>query len=220
MKLKIFAILSIAIIVLSSGLLMATAYVPNPPEITLTPNTGFATTITGSHFDHYKTIKIYWNNAPLAFVSSDAETTSDGSFIAMVTAPTTTPGCYTIKVTVNDESVSATFTVPSTTGPAGPTGAQGPQGPQGNNGVTGSTGPIGATGFFGANPLNPYATVVGGFMIGTSAPDKTVIVPLGTCYLNSKTGDLYQYTTRAVDVWRITQWWYVCTISVSQTPPK
>jgi hypothetical protein len=197
-KTKLLAFLSIVVLAFSSGLLMTTAYYPSPnPSITLSPSSGFATTITGAHFDGQKTIAVYWNDVALPYISSDTETNNDGSFIVMVTAPTTAPGSYTIKVTVNHESVSACFTVPNTTGP---------QGPQGNNGAAGATGAQGAAGV--TTVVSP-SSILNGVITGTTDPSSTLYAPLGTLYLNLDNGDLWQYTTTVNGVWHITAWQFV-----------
>jgi hypothetical protein len=197
-KTKILAFLSIVVLAFSSGLLATTAYIPTPdPSITLSPSSGFATTITGVHFDHQKTVAVYWNDVALPYISSDTQTSNDGSFIVMVTAPTTTPGSYTIKVTVNHESVSACFTVPDTTGP---------QGPQGNSGAAGATGAQGAAGV--TTVVSP-SSILNGVITGKTDPSSTLYAPLGTLYLNLDTGDLWEYSTTVNGVWHVTGWNFV-----------
>jgi hypothetical protein len=135
------------------------------PQITLSPDSGFATTITGTGFLPNSVITVECNATAAATIPKTIITDTNGDFTAMFTLPST-PGTYV--VTANDNygnSPSAQFTVPDMTGPAGETGATGAtgsagatgatgatgtQGPQGNTGATGSTGATGATGSRGA----------------------------------------------------------------------
>jgi Collagen triple helix repeat (20 copies) len=84
-------------------------------------------------------------------------------------------------------------------GPAGPqgpqgnvgaTGATGATGPQGPAGPTGPQGPAGATGATG-----PAGTRGSVWMVGTGLPSDTAPgVQAGDMYLNTTTGDIYQYS--------------------------
>lgn len=83
-------------------------------------------------------------------------------------------------------------------GPAGPVGPQGPTGntgPQGQTGPQGPQGPAGPTGPAGSTGATGPAGVRGSqWTIGTSAPsDLAPGVLAGDLYLNSTTGDIYQF---------------------------
>jgi len=121
-------------------------------KITLTPDTGFAsTTVVGSGFSENSTVTITWDGTTIPSVPSSVITDATGNFTALISVLTqTAPGVHTVKAT--DETgnwATATFTVVNMTGPQGPkgdTGEQGPQGlqgPKGENGTQGAQGPPG-----------------------------------------------------------------------------
>ncbi len=124
--------------------------------ISLTPETGFATTtIVGEAFTAYSALSISWEgiSEPVPAIPAPATVLEDGSFVVMISIPTTTPGNYTI--TASDAagvSAWAVFAVEDMTGPLGPQGErgeQGPEGPQGERGEKGDTGATGARGEMG-----------------------------------------------------------------------
>jgi hypothetical protein len=132
----------------STGLTSAVTTLGVGTAITLIPESGFATvTIVGENFTANSAITIRWNGVAQPTVPMDVTTDGDGTFTAIISVPTTTPGSYTITATdTNGISASATFTVENMMGPPGPEGPQGPQGPQGEKGEKGDTGPQGPQG--------------------------------------------------------------------------
>jgi len=120
-------------------------------HITLTPNTGFAsTTVVGSGFSNNSKITVRWDGTVISTVPRPLITDANGNFTATINVLTqNSPGPHTVNAT--DESgnwATATFTVINMTGPQGPkgdkgdkgdTGAQGPQGLQGPQGPPGVT---------------------------------------------------------------------------------
>ncbi|MCW4049124.1 MAG: right-handed parallel beta-helix repeat-containing protein [Candidatus Bathyarchaeota archaeon] len=113
-----------------------------PPEIVLSPDTGFATTITGDWFSAGNpVVTIKWDGTTLTTIPVEVTVEDDGTFVAIITALDADAGDYTI--TADDGTApiaSETFTIPDMTGP------QGLQGPKGQKGSTGSTGPRGLAG--------------------------------------------------------------------------
>lgn len=71
-------------------------------------------------------------------------------------------------------------------GPKGDTGETGLQGPQGEKGATGAAGAKGDTG-----PQGPKGDPGSKITMGSSAPSGTGAS--GDVYINTSTGDLYQY---------------------------
>jgi hypothetical protein len=132
------------------GALRDTATLTVKAYITLTPTSGFATTtIVGKGFTPDSAITIRWEGItdPIPGVPAPVMTLADGSFTAIISVPTTTPGSYTITATdANGISASATFTVENMMGSPGPQGPQGPQGEKGEKGDTGPQGPQGSPG--------------------------------------------------------------------------
>ena len=117
------------------------------PAITLTPNSGFVTTISGFGFQYGSVITITCNGTVMPTVPKTIIVDSEGEFTVVLTVPNSNAATYQIvAVDENEDSASAIFTVPDKTGPAGPTGATGPEGPTGSTGSTGATGSKGATG--------------------------------------------------------------------------
>jgi hypothetical protein len=74
------------------------------------------------------------------------------------------------------------------TGAAGATGAQGPQGTPGATGATGAQGPQGAAGATGATGTRGSL-----WNTGTGAPGTIAGVLTGDLYLDTASGDVYQY---------------------------
>ena len=137
------------------------------PSITLTPDEGFAATISGTGFNPGDNITIKWENTAVVTVPKTVTADNAGEFVAVITAPTTVHGTYEISATDENGNVgSATFTVPDMTGPTGPPGelgepgapggpgAPGEPGPTGPPEETGDTGPMGPPG-----PAGPSGTV-------------------------------------------------------------
>lgn len=118
------------------------------PTVTLDPAEGFSTiTITGSDFSAWADITVTWDGTPIATVPSPLTAASDGSFVGIISVPTTTPDTYTVAASDGVlPTATATFTVVDMTGPQGPTGATGATGETGATGATGEAGPAGETG--------------------------------------------------------------------------
>jgi len=116
------------------------------PQITLSPDSGFATTITGTGFEPNSVVTVGCNETVTATLPKTIITDTDGEFAAMLTLPST-PGIYSITAIDQQYNIaSASFTVPDMTGPTGATGDTGPQGEPGATGATGATGAAGAQG--------------------------------------------------------------------------
>jgi hypothetical protein len=115
------------------------------PMITLSPNVGFVTMISGSGFGSQKYITIKWNEAPIPTYPASVKTDSNGAFTCMIVAYEQPPegGTFTITATDGPNSASALFTVPLT---LGQTGQQGPKGSQGETGPAGAEGKDGING--------------------------------------------------------------------------
>lgn len=133
------------------------------PAITLTPTSGFATTIKGTSFPAGNNVTILCNGTVIPTVPETIKTSAEGTFTAIITLPNSTAAKYNITATDEDGNTAmAIFTVPDMTGPTGATGqtgaigqtgqtgSQGPKGDTGSTGATGATGGTGATGQTGA----------------------------------------------------------------------
>lgn len=117
------------------------------PGIILTPDSGFATTISASGFNAGSIITITCNGTILPTVPKIITADYEGGFTAIITLPSGYAAKYLITATDDTNHYStALFTVPDTTGPKGATGATGPQGSTGPAGATGATGSTGGTG--------------------------------------------------------------------------
>jgi hypothetical protein len=95
------------------------------PSITLTPETGVATTtITGTGFHPNSTITIAWDGEPIPTVPHHLAADSDGNFTAIISVPTQTdPGTHNVTTTDDSGAASqAVFTVTDLTGPQGEPG--------------------------------------------------------------------------------------------------
>jgi hypothetical protein len=128
------------------------------PRITLTPDTGFATTITGTSFTAATYVTIQCNGTDIPTLPMKPKTDNDGNFTAIITLSSSTAATYNITATdEQNNTAAALFTVPDMTGPTGATGekgdtgATGPQGQTGAQGSKGDTGDTGATGPEGEN---------------------------------------------------------------------
>ncbi len=137
------------------------------PQITLTPDSGFVTTIQGTGFTANMDITLTCNETVIPTVPSVIKTDADGNFTAIITLPSSSAATYNITATdKQDNAASAIFTVPDMTGSTGQTGAQGTNGSpgvQGEAGQTGQTGPQGIKGETGdTGPQGSPATEVYG----------------------------------------------------------
>lgn len=119
------------------------------PSITLSPDTGFATTITGDRFSPGATVTIKWDTSTMVTIPFEVMVEAGGTFVAMVTALSATSGDYVISADDGMVYAEAIFTVPDMTGPQGETGPQGDTGPAGLQGEQGPQGPIGPQGIQG-----------------------------------------------------------------------
>lgn len=116
------------------------------PNITLVPNSGFAsTTINATGFAPNSTITITWDGTAIPTVPNPIVTDAYGNFTAIISVLTpNSVGDHIVNATdESGNSAEATFTVIDMSGPQGATGATGATGPAG---ATGATGPQGATG--------------------------------------------------------------------------
>ncbi len=121
------------------------------PQITLTPDSGFVTTIQGTSFQANLDITIKCNNKTVPTVPAAIKTDAHGNFTAIITLPNSTAANYMITATDEYGNVAeASFTVPDLTGSTGQTGAQGAAGATGQTGSQGPTGNTGAQGAQGA----------------------------------------------------------------------
>ncbi|GAI31781.1 unnamed protein product, partial [marine sediment metagenome] len=66
------------------------------PGITLSPDEGFATTISGTGFNPSDNITIKWENTAVTTVPKTVTVDNAGEFAAVITAPTTVHGTYEI----------------------------------------------------------------------------------------------------------------------------
>jgi hypothetical protein len=131
--------------------------------LTVTPDTGFATTtVSGQHFDAFSVITVSWNGTAIPTVPQPLVSDANGSFTAIISIPTqTTPGDYSVSVTdANGHTAQAVFTVVDMTGPQGPTGPAGPDGATGAQGPAGPEGPAGEPGAAAAPELSWAAIIV------------------------------------------------------------
>ncbi len=131
-----------------NGNTATTTFTVIPPSITLSPTTGFSTTISGTGFRANQAVTLRWGTITLTTVPMTITTNSEGNFVAMISALNqTTPGQYTVNATdATGNTAIATFTIPITQGAPGTTGATGAAGQAGANGATGATGATGSTG--------------------------------------------------------------------------
>ncbi|MBA7597358.1 hypothetical protein ES703_04361 [subsurface metagenome] len=130
--------------------LLGGPFTPGVPEIILTPDEGFVTTITGGGFAPTTVMTIYWGATKIDTIPSEVKTDNVGEFTAIFAAQTSNPDTYTISATDNTSYAYATFTVPDMTGPKGDEGDQGLPGDTGAKGDEGDPGDTGATGATGA----------------------------------------------------------------------
>ncbi len=130
------------------------------PGLTLTPDSGFTTTLVGTGYEPFATITVQCNGTTVPTVPKTIVTDEDGAFTAIITFSS---NAAVYNVTATDDSdltASASFIVPDMTGSTGQTGATGAtgatgqtgaQGAKGDKGDTGAKGETGATGPQGAD---------------------------------------------------------------------
>lgn len=127
------------------------------PQITLTPNSGYATTITGDSFEPHSDITIECNGTAVITLPNSITTDLNGDFTALFTLPSNNAGTYNITATDEyDNTATAYFTVPDNTGATGQTGSKGATGTTGSQGANGAPGEKGDTGKTG--PTGPTAS--------------------------------------------------------------
>lgn len=133
-----------------------------PTALTLIPETGLATAVTGVGFASDSLVTLTSGGITLGTVSTDRT----GAFRMVIAAPSSVAGEY--EVTSTDEegtSSSVTLTVPDLTGPNGETGALGLTGPGGIDGIDGNQGAAGPTGNDASLVLPVVALVLAGLGI-------------------------------------------------------
>ena len=112
-----------------------------PTALTLIPDTGLATAVTGVGFQKASLVTVTSGGVTLGAAFTDPAT---GAFQLVVAAPSSVAGDY--EVTATDEagtSRSVTLTVPDLVGASGIAGARGLTGPGGVDGAQGADGPRG-----------------------------------------------------------------------------
>ena len=137
--------------------LLGGPFTPGVPEIILTPDEGFVTTISGGGFNPGDKITIKWEGTAMVTIPQPVTADGAGEFVAMVTALTAEHDDYEISAADEHGGIAyATFTVPDMTGPTGPQGPAGPEGDKGDTGDTGPAGPMGPAGLEGdTGPMGP-----------------------------------------------------------------
>jgi hypothetical protein len=131
------------------------------PGITLTPDNGLVTTISGTSFDAGETVTFLVNGVTAIALPSNVTTDASGNFTAIMSFGST-KGTYNVTAVDSAGNVaSATFTVPDYTGSTGATGATGETGSTGATGATGAKGDTGEKGEQGdTGPTGPTASPV------------------------------------------------------------
>lgn len=114
-----------------------------PALLQLMPQTGVATTVTGSGFRANSPVTVSGMGSTLGVAETDAA----GSFRLVITAPSLEVGDY--EISTSDDSgrtAAALLTVPDLTGSPGVAGANGSNGIPGSPGTAGSAGSAGVSG--------------------------------------------------------------------------
>ncbi|MCL0060113.1 hypothetical protein M1O20_06520, partial [Dehalococcoidia bacterium] len=94
-----------------------------PVGLILSPSEGLATTVSGVGFTPLSAITVTFDGEPVPTVPAPIYADIEGRFIAMLVAPTITPGGYMIGASdAVGRSDQAAFTVPDLRGPEGPEG--------------------------------------------------------------------------------------------------
>ncbi len=118
------------------------------PGLILSPSSGLATTVVGTSFEPDTEVTILSNGAPLLTAHVD----SNGNFTTILSFANTAATYNITAVDTQNNTASATFTVPNSAGSSGATGqtggtgstgstTTGPKGDEGEKGDTGETGP-------------------------------------------------------------------------------
>ena len=122
-----------------------------PPVVTLTPDTGLVTAITGTGFTPATALTILFDAIDVSgVVVGDTVTDGAGDFTSFIIAPDQTAGAHTVTVTAGLTD-NATFTVPDFQGVDGVDGVAGAKGKEGDEGDEGDAGPPGKDGIIGVD---------------------------------------------------------------------
>ena len=122
---------------------LPTASPPIPVTLSLVPETGLSTAVTGMGFAPDSLVILTSGGMTLGTVTTDGT----GAFRLVIAAPSSVAGGY--EITSTDETGTfrnVTLTVPDLTGPNGVDGVPGAQGLTGPGGVDGDRGSVRATG--------------------------------------------------------------------------
>jgi len=123
-----------------------------PAAIKLTPSSGMFTAVSGEGFTPNAAVTITFDGDNVATATADTM----GKFVALIVAPTTTEGTYTVVATdatgrTDDASFEVAAMEAGSQGPKGDTGPAGPAGAAGPKGDTGAAGPAGPAGDDGSS---------------------------------------------------------------------
>lgn len=121
-----------------------------PASVQLTPQTGVATTVTGSGFNPNSSVTV----SALGSTLGEAQTDRTGSFRLVITAPSLEVGDYEISTSDDTgRTAAALLSVPNLSGAPGAAGTAGADGSSGIPGKPGTSGPVGSAGLSG--PTGP-----------------------------------------------------------------
>jgi len=117
------------------------------PNLILSPEAGIGiATLCGAGFPGDSDVAISADAKNLPAVPLHVVTDGYGSFTAIITLPSNTPGSYTISATSQSDTASATYVMVDTQGSQGPKGEEGNRGPEGSPGPKGEQGSPGPQG--------------------------------------------------------------------------
>ena len=117
------------------------------PSLMLTPTRGIGVaTVSGEGFPGGTMVRVDVDALEVPTIPVHVSTDPRGSFAALVTLPSSTPGNYTVSAESGGGMASATFHLVDSRGPKGDKGDMGPQGPRGDPGPQGPPGPAGEKG--------------------------------------------------------------------------
>ncbi|MCL0088044.1 hypothetical protein M1N86_01615 [Dehalococcoidia bacterium] len=152
--------------------------------ITLSPTEGLVTTVSGVGFTLGSPIALTWAGNPIATIPTVVTAGADETFIAIVVAPTVTPGGYMMGASdTAARSAQAAFSIPDLTGAEG---AEGPAGEPGPAGPAGTAGPPGTAvryieeGMrFAVLVLDTHLDPIAGAPISLTEAGGDAVIPLG-----------------------------------------
>jgi len=102
------------------------------PKLVLSPDRGIgAMTVVGTGMAGASRVVVSADATRLPTVPLNVDTDLQGSFSALITLPSNSPGRYTVSAQADGEAVSAMYTMIDTRGVPGPAGPPGPRGEQG-----------------------------------------------------------------------------------------